>query len=378
MPTSGNDTSTLVLHENKGMPAPIPYAKIVEAYGLRKCPKLIEQVAGEDLQVRVNALAVLCDEFNNGYSIFSCAQVGAIKILSVMVTDPDYLSRERASRALAIAARDANGHQAILEEKSIEDILPGHQDPSEEVRANVYECLYQMTRTVAGVEASVKAQVTKAVVSALTKESFSLKPVLLRTLCNIAGSEQGRADALNAGVVLKCIDLTKESTQEQPETVAEALRTLGNLCFDEEAKEQAIEGGAMPAIFSLLSLPAPTIPKGTAAAAKATAIASSLIKIKTECTLALMAISSTDEGKRQVLSCNGVEHLVALLGDTSRVLRLNALKVIANAAVYPPTRTRFASDPGCMVLLNRIKDDTSDQLLQRHATIALDAVNWTP
>jgi hypothetical protein len=42
--------------------SPIPETKIVAAYGLRKCPKLVEQISGSDLQVRINALSVACDE----------------------------------------------------------------------------------------------------------------------------------------------------------------------------------------------------------------------------------------------------------------------------------------------------------------------------
>jgi len=36
--------STLQSHENKANPDPIAPTKIVEAFGLRKCPKLVEQV----------------------------------------------------------------------------------------------------------------------------------------------------------------------------------------------------------------------------------------------------------------------------------------------------------------------------------------------
>ena len=86
-------------HECRNQPEQIPYAKIVSAYGNRECPKLVEQAAGDDLEVRINALAVICDEFMNPFKIFGCAQSGAIKVLSCMVIDPDEITRERASRA---------------------------------------------------------------------------------------------------------------------------------------------------------------------------------------------------------------------------------------------------------------------------------------
>ena len=104
-----NDT-VLSRHENKSNPSSIPYAKIVEAYGLQKCSKLVEQVTGDDLDVRINALRVLCDEFNNPYSIHGCVAAGVIKVLASMVSDPDFSTRSSASLALSIAAKDAIGN----------------------------------------------------------------------------------------------------------------------------------------------------------------------------------------------------------------------------------------------------------------------------
>ena len=153
--------SNLSVHENKPNPAPILYIKIVEAYGLRKCPKLVEQVADDDVEVRINALAVLCDEFNNPYNIYGCAKAGVIKVLSSMVVDPDYITHDRASVALAIAASDANGLTAILEDDAVKDILQGINDSAVSVRAQVYEYLYEVTRTNDGMIACVEAGVTK-------------------------------------------------------------------------------------------------------------------------------------------------------------------------------------------------------------------------
>ena len=174
-------------HENKAQPVDIPYFRITAAYGLRECPKLVEQVAGDNLEVRVNALAALCDEFLNPQKVFGCGQAGDINILSSMVIDPDYTTRERASRALAIAARDANGLAFILEDEAVVDLLNGINDPADEVRGNIYECICGVSRTAAGIEACVKAGVTGAFVSAVVHEVDALKPPLLRSIHNIAG-----------------------------------------------------------------------------------------------------------------------------------------------------------------------------------------------
>lgn len=259
------------------------------------------------------------------------------------------------------------GLASILEDgaSTVSDILQGINDPAVEVRRNVYECLLQVSRTLAGVNTCVGAGVTAAFVNAIGREDDALKVLLLKTIYNIVGSNQGREDAVAADAVKICIGLLSRdeaSSQSASATTANAARTLGFLCYDEEAKVKAIEGNAVSILFSFLS----------------NSSVSGGGSIKTEVTMALMAITSTDEGKRQIMACNGVDTLVSLLNDDSRVLRLNSLKVIANAAVFPPIRARLLADHGCLVLLNRIKDDSSDSLLQRHAGIALAAVNWTP
>ena len=217
-------------HETKNHPTTIPYIKIVAAYGLQECPKVVEQAAGDNLEVRVNALAVICDEFLNPYKVYGCGQAGAIKILACMVIDPDATTRERASKALAIAARDANGLSFILEDEAVSDILHGINDPSEIVRGNVYECICEVTRTTAGVSACVNSGVTQAFVATVSHEVDFLKPLLLRAIHNIASCPDGADDALRYGAVAVCTKLLKS---EHPETVVDASRTLGFLCCHE-------------------------------------------------------------------------------------------------------------------------------------------------
>lgn len=350
--------TTLFLHEVKGNPAPVPYTKIVEAYGLRKCPKLIEQIAGSNLEIRVNALAVLCDEFNNPFSIVGCAEVGAIRILADMVIDPDYMTRKKASEALAVVAKHSNGIKAILDDEVVESILKGLLDPSENVRINIYECLYQISTVNAGVNACVAAQATISIVDAIGKESHTIKSLLLKIVYNIVGSDQGRSDAMGADVVNICINILKENNKVYPDVVTNAARTLGFLCYDEAGKSEAIDNEAISSMVGLLKQPMPTETKRTT-------------------TMALMAITSTDEGKRQIFTTGAVEILVALLNEDDRIIKLNALKIMANAAVFPPVRSQLLQDHGCGVLLQRILQ-SDDELLKRHAGLTIELVNWTP
>lgn len=349
--------AVLTTHEVKSQPAVIPQTKIVEAYGLRKCPKLVEQVAGHDIDVRINALSVLCDEFNNPYSISGCAQAGIIKVLACMVIDPDYVSRERASKALSLAARDACGLDAILVDEAIGDILLGKDDPSDVVRGNVYECLLHCTRTAEGVAACNRAGVTDVFVGMLPSETAPLKSLILKTLLNIVGSEDGLIDALNAGAVEVCINILSDDGNKDL-LFSDAAKTLGFICFDERGKDVALNAEAMQPLIKIIS------DRSQSASVKGSVLNT------------IMAITSTDEGKRQMNNDDCVDSIVALLYDNDRIVKMNSVKVIANIAVYPPIRIRLAEST-CLTMLKKVRA-SGDRLLEKHALIAIEAVQWQP
>lgn len=347
------------LHENKGNPGELPNGRIVQAFGLRKCPKLVEQLAGEDLEVRVNVLAVLCEEFNNPFTIQGCAQAGVVRVLSSMVSDPDYVTRERSSKALALLAEDANGLAAILADDAVVEILNGVKDPSETVRRNIYDCIHHISRTRAGIEACVIAGVASSFAEGAKREVDSLKPRILQSLHNMAASIDGLNQALNAGSVEICIALLNDETLGTA-TKSAAAKTLGFLCFDEEAKIAALREQGVQALLKLCTEETP-------------------LEVKIQVSLALMAITSTDEGKRQLNDPAAIKNIANMLYMDNKTLRLNCLKVISNMAVFPPIRPILLEDAPFIQFLKKMTiAGSSDAVLEKHAGLALAAVNWTP
>lgn len=344
--------------------------KIVEAYGLEKCPKLVRQISGANVDVRIKALAVLCNEFNNPYSIDGCAREGVIKVLASMVSDPDFTTRVRASKALALAAIDANGLAAILLDEAIPQILGGIDDPSEVVRFNVYECLLYVTRTPAGIDACVQFGTTQAFAKVLLNEVDELKPEVLKVLHNIAGAEAGLVQNLQANVVGLCIDLLRKTVASndpaeykigdiEAKILGEAARALGFICFDGRAKVEALARDAVAQLTGLLKF------KGLSS------------DIKASISIALMAITITDDGKKQVFETDGVDPIIALLYDDSRVVVLNVLKIISNIAIYPQNRGVLVSDSTCVVKMKKLAK-VADPIIAKHASIAVASVTWTP
>lgn len=352
------DQITAISHESKAQPGEILPTKIVSAYGLRKCPKLVEQIAGDDLEVRINALKVLCEEMHNPYSVYLCSQAGVVSVLSAMVCDPDFSTRLYSSKALAIMAKDSNGLDAILHDEAVNDILLGKSDPHEEVRDNVFTCLLHVCRTADGVDACNATDATTAFVDAIRTESNAIKTILLQALYHISGSETGLVEILRAGGVEVCVELLDSS---DPITQSNAARTLGFICFDDRGKQDALEFGAVPKILEVLKLMRITLSSN----------------VKSNLLLALMSITSTDEGKRQCNRDDLINIIVLLLFDDDRIVKLNILKVISNIAVHPRIRQELVTDSACLSQLKKIRD-SDDNLLKRHAEVAINATVWKP
>jgi len=131
------------------------------------------------------------------------------------------------------------------------------------------------------------------------------------------------------------------------------------------AKMIAIEQDAVPALLRLL--------KDADEAVQAAAAG------------ALMAVTTTDEGKRAMVpatvidTIEAVDLLVGLLRAKTLDLTLaaNCLKCIANVAVHPKARLQMKGDPDCLGILDDLCKSRTG-LVAKHASIAKQAVLWEP
>lgn len=137
-----------------------------------------------------------------------------------------------------------------------------------------------------------------------------------------------------------------------------AAATLGFLCFADSAKVTAIQNQAVEKLSELL--------------------ADHFWKVRASAASALMSIMQTDAGKKSFVSSEGaVGKLVKLLKDKEDLVKINALKAIACAAVHPEARREMKESSDCLPVIHQIVDG-GDPFMSKHASLAKDAVLWEP
>lgn len=344
-------------HAAQGNVAEMPHGKVVAAYGDRMCPKLVEQVAADDIVVRVNALGVLCNEFNNPYMLQGCTSAGVTPVLGQMISDPDFTTRERASRALSIAANDAIGINVILSEGVVPDILKGASDPTIDVRTNIYKCLFNLTRVPEGIDTVVEAGGTQLLVKAVGNEEPSCQSYMLLTIQNLVKTQRGLSEASFYKAVRVCISLLGS---EHENVVIQAARALGFICFSDKEKDEAIAENGVPVLCSLIS----PVNVSTAVCIAVTG--------------ALMSITSADESKRQMGAEGCIDVVMrTLIEAKDRIIIVNTLKLTSNCAVLPASRLRMVENEEFLAKLVHLSEST-DRVICKHADVALKAVRFSP
>lgn len=350
-PSNGN---LILLHEAKARPAEIGKYAIVEAFGRRSCPKLVEQVSDADIGVRCNALEVLCDEVRNPVKVAGCVEAGVVGVLHGLLGEPHVPTRTRASEALKQLAKDSGGRREMIERGSASALLDSISDEEPVVRRNVLQTLLSFADVLEAVHALVDGGYPAILIEKAASEVMEIKPLAIALAKRVMRVERGLETILECKGVEICNDLLRSESEA---VRREAAAALGSMCFAGSAKLAAIGAGAVARLVPLLS--------------------DGDWRVRADAAGALMAICTEDEGKRAVVPAGGIAPTIALLADDRKAVRLNGLKVVASVAVYPQARAGFLDDPSCLERIDAMVTG-DDPLLAKHAAIAKDMVLWTP
>lgn len=404
-------------HETKGDPTDVSPAKISEAFGSGKCPKLIEQCKSDNIEIRQRALAVLCYELRNPLVVVDCllspnsTTLQALQCLSRNLSQNDLLSRVRSAEAFAKAAEDANGKVAILHERNVGVVLPSlikaARDDSMKVRLLVFRCLANLCETVAGAKSLVRYQGVTELLRLLQllgeggyagTDDDETCTYALRAIASCCALHDGLIACLN----ISEIDNEENYTVKSPSSAValsvqiilaentvpaiaggtltgratEASRTLSLICFSELGRDSAIDAGAVEALISLLSR-LRELSGNTVGEKKMISDGPNLLSdAKLSTVNALSALTASDEAKLRFLSLGqSLDAICSQLNSNESAIQLAVLKVLSNVAVCPSIRLTLRKDPNCLKHIRAIRDSGS-KIFERHAKIAEDAILW--
>jgi len=347
-----------ILHcEVKGQPNPPPLPKITAAFGARECPKVVELLDHSELEVRRQALYVLCDLFKTPKAIASCLQAGVIKRLAQMVLDVDLETRTKASQAMLVLCADANGMQAMLTSGACDTMYPALNDTDTNVRFNVYETLIIFSASLSGVEAICRADYVPVLVEKAAQEEDTIKPLALQLLYNALRQPSGDSlrEAQKCNAINVCTDLLTSKSAAVREKASLAMTSL---TLSDAGKQFAIKANAVEGLCPLLEDPN--------------------WKVRANAAGSIMSIAIDDMGKVATIESGGIDRLVQLLRDPERLVKLNTLKAIAAVCPHPKAREEFQASEDCMAALNFLVQDDNDELICRSAKITKEVVEWQP
>jgi len=357
--TSAASATHIYTREAKAQPLTAPAVKITAAFGLRECPKVVELLAHEDLDVRQQALLVLCEVFGRPDRIATALRAGAVPDLLRLASDPDETCRVRASLALSKLAEDANGKEALLSGGACAACVVCLRDACAAVRANGYTTLVVLSRSVRGVDAVCEADAVISLLCDKAKEETDedVRGLALKLLYQVLGQRSGEAlrEAQRCGAVNVSTELLGSSVASVREGAA---ATLCKLTFNEAGKQFAIKADCVRALCGLLG--------------------DKYWRVRSNAAAALMSIAIDDAGKNATIEAGGVPGLIKLLRDRERLVKISAMKAIATVSAHPAAREMFMASKPCVDALTAVAADADDEVLSRNARIAKEVVEWKP
>ena len=238
--------------ESKQNPSEIPETKITLAFGSWTLPVLVEQCEDQELDIRRNAMRVLCEScLTTPKRVVEAVEAGAVEALARLVSDADADVRLFVSAALLLVAKSATGKRALM--GTIQSVAPLLDDKDVRVRENAYGALLAVCSTCDGLESVVAGFYVPIFCGKARAEESRIQPFCLLCLyhCLKEPSGAGLAQALGESAVAICIALLEHDFHVVRHRAADLLALL---CFSVEAKLAAIAGGAVEALAGLLQV----------------------------------------------------------------------------------------------------------------------------
>ena len=345
-------------HACKDFPASPDKDRIVEAFGDRKCPKLIEQLQHEKVEVQVNALKALCTTIlKNPLDIVSALRSGLIETLvPLTISSCPVAVRKGASEALAMLSNDCNGRTSLITSSTVLSEIEHLMNDSElDVRINLYKLLVGCCFLSAGLEKIIQCDYVAKLWSKVPSEVPQVQASIFNVLSKLAIQKKGLEDSMKKNGVQICLETIKSTADD--DTTEYASKCLTILSFHYPAKDQAISLDAVSILSSI--------------------VGEGAWPVKAAVVGALMSIMTHDEAKKQIFPTGGVFKLMRMIDDDHEEVVLPTLKVLACASVSPEGRQAMCQDVRFLTKLDNLVKNGSPEIT-KHALITKKIITWQP
>lgn len=371
----------LTLVASKGEVSDAPFDRVTEAFGVENHPHLLHALDEGEVPLKRRVLAAMVSLFRLPRELVMCLKLGVLELVEKGLSHDDREVRELSAEVLSVIADSPCSHSALLASRLLVRLLAvfAAVPRADAYQCHLYDALISVSRVFTGARQLTEAGYLPVVLAHLAaRRGPNLAaaaaaappppPPHDSTSASAEGERRLRALRLLRHLLNDGADLTALRALEldavgaaaralravDPRARAAGCDALAALAFADRGKKAAVDQGAVPSLCRLL---------GDARWEVAAAAAG-----------ALMVVAVRDEAKRQLLASDAPAALLALLQAPLPLARLNAVKLVAVAAAYPPAR-RALGGAGSEFFLRALAAD-ADPLMARSARAALLAVQW--
>ncbi|XP_011528452.1 radial spoke head 14 homolog isoform X1 [Homo sapiens] len=245
------------------LPININATQITTAYGHRALPKLKEELQSEDLQTRQKALMALCDLMHDPECIYKAMNIGCMENLKALLKDSNSMVRIKTTEVLHITASHSVGRYAFLEHDIVLALSFLLNDPSPVCRGNLYKAYMQLVQVPRGAQEIISKGLISSLVWKLQVEVEEEEFQEFILDTLVLCLQEDATEALGSNVVLV---LKQKLLSANQNIRSKAARALLNVSISREGKKQVCHFDVIPILVHLLKDPVEHVKSNAAGA----------------------------------------------------------------------------------------------------------------
>lgn len=340
-------------HRVRGNIKPAPPSTLTFAYDDIRYDKMIWELKGDDLVVKVKVLKEINEDFHLSNSIIKGLQEHLIEVLVDILKDPSDELRELATRALAQVSHFKDGRVFFAEEGRIYQMYSMFNDAVDQVRRNAYNSLLALSLERLGCElVAVSGVIPVLVEKLLMEKTIDILQQDLRLIKQLLTVTQGQAIALDTELISRLRHLLSSTNVVTRRLAAD---NLASVSFSYPGKKHVIRNQCVIPLARLMF--------------------DEDSEVRSKALLALASLSIELKAKVALINGGFLEIISELLTDPSDQSRLNGVQLIANVGEHPTAKEEFCKN---LDLLHQMSEEDGSTEVRQFSKVAIEVLTWKP